>query len=251
MSIAQLDLQPALIDQVHDRLLAAIVDGTLAPGRRLTQGSVAGMLGVSRQPVSHAIQVLRRRGLLVESGKRGVAVAPIDAARIRDLYQVRAAIDGLAAELAAARCGAGRAPKSEISKLKSVLDAGAGEATTAGIANFGHLIEADVAFHSALHTLSGNPAIVETVAEQWPHFRRSMRCVLEGVGVAPRIWQEHTKIFDAVTSGNAAEAGRLARDHAAKASEETVRRLESMHNGANPVTIEQPHDIMKARRKAR
>lgn len=251
MSIAQLDLQPALIDQVHDRLLAAIIDGTLAPGRRLTQGSVADMLGVSRQPVSHAIQVLRRRGLLIESGKRGVAVAPIDAARIRDLYQVRAAVDGLAAELAAARCGAGSAPRAEIAKLKSALDAGSGEATTAGTTNFGHLIEADVAFHSALHTLSGNPAIAETVAEQWPHFRRSMRRVLEGVGVAPRVWQEHKQIFDAVTRGDAAEAGRLAREHAIKASEETVRRLEARQGGATANIVERDNRPKSTRRKAR
>jgi DNA-binding FadR family transcriptional regulator len=68
----QLDIQPALIDQVHDRLLGAIADGTLVSGQRLTQESVAAMLGVSRQPVSHALQVLKRRGFLTEHGKRGL-----------------------------------------------------------------------------------------------------------------------------------------------------------------------------------
>ena len=95
--------QPALIDQVHDRLVAAIADGTLAPGERLTQETVAERLGVSRQPVSHALQLLRRRGLAVESGKRGLVVAPLDPVRLRSLYQVRAALDGLAAGLAASR----------------------------------------------------------------------------------------------------------------------------------------------------
>jgi biotin operon repressor len=71
--LTEVQFQPALIDQVHDRLLAAIVDGTLPAGRRLTQDSIAEMLGVSRQPVSHAIQVLKRRGLLVDTGKRGIA----------------------------------------------------------------------------------------------------------------------------------------------------------------------------------
>ncbi|MEZ5853801.1 MAG: GntR family transcriptional regulator [Hyphomicrobiaceae bacterium] len=86
---------------MHDRLLGAIIDGTLEPGRRLTQEELADMLGVSRQPVSHAIQVLRRRGLFVDAGKRGVAVAPIDARRI---HLTRcAALDGVAAELMAAR----------------------------------------------------------------------------------------------------------------------------------------------------
>ena len=99
----QLDIQPALIDQVHDKLLGAIADGTLASGQRLTQESVAAMLGVSRQPVSHALQVLKRRGFLIEHGKRGLQVAPLDGRRIRELYLVREALDGLAARLAAQR----------------------------------------------------------------------------------------------------------------------------------------------------
>ena len=61
----QLDTQPALIDQVHDKLLGAIADGTLPAGQKLTQESVATMLGVSRQPVSHALQVLK--GVLKEA----------------------------------------------------------------------------------------------------------------------------------------------------------------------------------------
>lgn len=227
MSISQLDQQPALIDQVHDRLLAAVVDGTLEPGRRLTQDELAVMLGVSRQPVSHAIQVLRRRGLLVDAGKRGVAVAPIDGQRIRDLYQVRAALDGLAAELAATRCRSGEAAHAEVQELKSALAAGSQEARIAADLNFTLLVDADVAFHSALHRLSGNTAIVETVAEQWPHFRRSMRQVLGGPDIARRVWREHAAIFDAVTAGNPSDASRLAREHAARAAEDTVRRLET------------------------
>lgn len=224
MAISQLEFQPALIDQVHDRLLGAIIDGTLAPGRRVTQEELAEMLGVSRQPVSHAIQVLRRRGLLVDAGKRGIAVAPIDAARIRDLYQVRAALDGLAAELAAVRCGAGTAPKADLDALHAALLTGSRESEATGRTNLGHLVEADVAFHAALHRLSGNAAIVETVAEQWPHFRRSMRQVLGGDGVARRVWQEHRAIHAAIMAGRVAEAGQQSRAHAAGAADDMVRR---------------------------
>src|SRR5262245_50506557 len=155
----QLDIQPALIDQVHDKLLGAIADGTLPSGQRLTQESVAAMLGVSRQPVSHALQVLKRRGFLIEHGKRGLQVAPIDARRIRDLYLVREALDGLAARLAGLRIRGGAATAVEVSAPKAALAAGGKMGPRSGIAR---LIDADVAFHSAIHTLSGNQAIVET-----------------------------------------------------------------------------------------
>jgi DNA-binding GntR family transcriptional regulator len=225
MPITELQLQPALIDRVHDRLLSAIADGTLAPGRRLTQDSIAEMLGVSRQPVSHAIQILKRRGLLVEAGKRGVSVAPIDGRRIVDLYMVREALDGIAAELGAARVRDGTAPAAAIATAKTALAAGQALKETAP---FTPLIDADVEFHVAIHRLSGNSAIAETVAEQWPHFRRSMGLVLAAPGVPARVWVEHGEILNAILEGDVRRAGRLARSHAARAAEETARRIEAV-----------------------
>jgi DNA-binding GntR family transcriptional regulator len=220
----QLDIQPALIDQVHDRLLGAIADGTLAPGQRLTQESVAAMLGISRQPVSHALQVLKRRGLLIERGKRGLQVAPVDGRRIRDLYLVREALDGLAARLAAQRVKSGDAPGGERSAAEAALSAGRGLESGTAVSR---LIEADVAFHSAIHSLSGNRAIVETVADQWPHFRRSMGLVLSVSGAHARYWDEHARILEAVLAGDAAVAEERARRHTAAAGEETALRLDA------------------------
>ena len=57
-----LSLPPLLIDRVYLRLVDAIADGTLAPGVRFTQDELAQRLSVSRQPVSHALQLLRRQG---------------------------------------------------------------------------------------------------------------------------------------------------------------------------------------------
>src|SRR5947209_3070379 len=69
-----IDAQPVLIDQAYERLVEAIADGTLAPGQRIRQEELAAMLGVSRQPVSHALQLLKRQRLVEETGKRGLAV---------------------------------------------------------------------------------------------------------------------------------------------------------------------------------
>src|SRR5436190_22698720 len=98
-----LDPLPNLIDQVYARILEAIIDRTLLPGQRITQNELAERLGVSRQPVSQALHLLHRQGLLVESGRRGFEVTQLDPVRIRQLYEVRSAIDALAARLAAGR----------------------------------------------------------------------------------------------------------------------------------------------------
>src|ERR1700676_3828444 len=98
-----LDPTPNLIDQVYARILEAIIDRTLPPGHRIRQNELAEKLGVSRQPVSHALHLLHRQGLVAESGRKGFAVTQLDPLRIRQLYEVRGAIDALAARLAVGR----------------------------------------------------------------------------------------------------------------------------------------------------
>src|ERR1041384_6911660 len=95
-----LDPSPNLSEQVYARILEAITDRTLLPGQRITQNELAEKLRVPRQPVSHALHQLHRQGLLAESGRRGFEVTQLDPLRIRQLYEVRGAIDGLAARLA-------------------------------------------------------------------------------------------------------------------------------------------------------
>ena len=109
MSLAQLHIAPDLVDQVYGSLLAAISSGELGPGHRLTQEELAETLAVSRQPVLQALRLLKKEGFVVDApmksaaqaGARGLMVAPLDAAMIARLYQVRSVLDGLAARLAA------------------------------------------------------------------------------------------------------------------------------------------------------
>src|SRR5438132_3357658 len=150
-----LDPLPNLIDQVYARILEAITDRTLPPGHRIRQNELAEKLGVSRQPVSHALHLLHRQGLVAESGRRGFEVVRLDPERIRQLYEVRGAIDALAARLAAARA---KTDANGRARLQAALAAGrsiSGKAPLAG------LIAPDVDFHSAIYSLSGTPATEE------------------------------------------------------------------------------------------
>ena len=88
-----LDPQPALIDRAYQRLVEAIADGTLASGQRLRQEELGRRLGISRQPISHALRMLNQQKLVEENGRRGLAVSMVDPVRVRELYQVRTALD--------------------------------------------------------------------------------------------------------------------------------------------------------------
>ncbi len=213
---------PNLIEQVHFRLVDAIADGTLAPGQRLTQDEVAERLSVSRQPVSHALQLLKRQGLVIENGKRGVAVAPIEPERIRDLYQVRAALDGLASRLAAEQVAAGKSAPREIEALRAGLAAGRVLPEDANIRDW---IAVDVAFHSAIYALSGNTAVSETVAEQWPHFKRCMGAVLVHRDRRNVVWGEHALIAERILAGDPDGAAGAAIRHSENAGSTLYARL--------------------------
>jgi DNA-binding GntR family transcriptional regulator len=212
LAVEPLRLVPNLIEQVHARMVDAIAEGVLAPGAKLTQEELAERLSVSRQPVSHALQLLRRQGLVVEQGRRGLSVAPIDAKRMRDLYELRAAIDGLASRLAAER----------VVRREATLPEGDVLSADAPIHDW---IESDVAFHQSIYQLSGNLAIAETVAERWPHFKRCMGTSLASLEVRAAIWAEHAAIADAILSGAPRAAESAATHHAEKAGAVLYQRL--------------------------
>ena len=217
-----LDPHPALIDRAYEQLIEAIADGTLAPGQRIRQEELGRALGVSRQPISHALQLLKQQKLVQENGRRGLVVSEIDPARVRNLYQVRSALDALAAHLAAERIAQRAVAASQRQAVERALATGLALDPRAPVGAF---IEADVAFHTAIYRLSGNSAIEDTVAAQWPHLKRSMGAVLDDPEQRPLVWAEHGEVMRCVLAGDPAAAESAARHHTDRAGAETARRL--------------------------
>ena len=216
-----LEPAPNLTDQVYARILEAITDRTLLPGQRITQNELAERLGVSRQPVSHALHLLHRQGLLAESGRRGFEVTQLDPQRIRQLYEVRGALDALAARMAAGRV---RTDATGRAQLEAALRAGRAIDKKTPLAR---LVALDVDFHSAIYRLAGNPAIEEIIAPQWPHMRRSMATVLAELDYRQSAWSEHETIAAHILSGNARAAAASAEAHAQVAGQRTEERLKT------------------------
>jgi DNA-binding GntR family transcriptional regulator len=221
-----LDPLPNLIEQVYARILEAITDRSLPPGHRIRQNELAEKLGVSRQPVSHALHLLHRQGLVAESGRRGFEVTRLDPERIRQLYEVRGAIDALAARLAAGRA---RSDALGRAQLEAALEAGRTIDKNTPLAR---LIALDVDFHSAVYRLAGNPAIEEMIAPQWPHMRRSMATVLAELDYRESAWTEHEEIATEIFAGNAKAAEAAALAHAQTAGRMTEERLRATDDKA-------------------
>jgi DNA-binding GntR family transcriptional regulator len=218
--MAQVQTQPTLVEQVVNAIVSEIVDGDLPANSRLIQDELARAYGVSRQPVQQALLLLRDRGMVREAPGRGLIVSPLDVDFVRNLYELRAMLDGLAARLAAER-GSERAKN----EGQVYLDAGR-DAVESG--SLHDQIEADMRFHGFINELSGNSLIGETTAPHWPYLRRVMGEVLRDDAQMPQtILGEHVAILDAIIAGKAAEAEQLSRDHISRAAKIFVQRLEA------------------------
>ncbi len=211
---------PDLAEHVYAQLRDAIVAGQLRPGARLAQEDLAAQFGISRQPVLQGLARLEHDGLAVRGDGRGtLQVAPLDAGLVRHFYELRAEIDALAARRAAQRIAADEIaplPASLIDRGLSAIDKGQLQA----------LIAADTQLHHAIYQASGNPLLDSLLAPQWKHLERVMGAVLQTHSLRAGLWDEHRDILRAINEGDARRAATLSRDHAVRAGQGLMPRLD-------------------------
>lgn len=201
----------SLVDQAYEVILDALSDGTFKPGERLTQEDIAARLNVSRQPVTHALAVLKAQGFLVHSGRRGLMVTEVEPSFFEAIYQFRSAVEPLAVRLATPQI-----TKQAIVRGRSLVEHGR-NLVVAGDSRAG--LQADMDFHSFIYDLSGNPIIGETMRLHWYHLRRAMGQVLRYPGMSISVWQEHDRILEAMIRADADSAAELMRRHVVDAFE--------------------------------
>lgn len=214
MPLLRLPAAPDLVDRVYRALFDAICDGSLAPQARLTQEDIAAQLAVSRQPVLQAFRLLKQDGLVLDAPGRGLWVAPLPAASIAPLYQVRGALDALAAQLAAER-------RQRIDP--KLIARGRLAARTKDVRA---MIDADIDFHNAIYAASGNTLIEPSARAHWVHLRRVMGAVLQSDRQREKVWDEHAAIAQAIADGDAARAVACVAQHSRQASSKLAARIQ-------------------------
>lgn len=216
--LSQLNKLPARTDYVqavYKALLDAISDGSLQPGTRITQEEIAEQMNVSRLPVLQALRQLKMDGFVEDAPGRGLQVTALNIEWIDKLYEVRGALDSLAAKLAASK--------------KCVLDSALIKhgRTVSAKGDVRALIDADIAFHSAIYEASENPLIAKSAHLHWAHLRRVMGAVLQ-LSQRSAIWDEHQAIADAIQNGDEKKAAELSELHATRARKSLIHQLEQV-----------------------
>ena len=199
-----------LREKALEALRAAITSGQYRPGDHLSEVELASHLGVSRGTVREALRHLQQEGL-VTAGNRGMLrVTTVSPKEVRELFRVRAALEGLAA----AEIIASPRRDAAVATLRTALDQ---LADTEG-AGFAEKLESDLRFHLLLCSLSGNSMLVET----WRHLEGRIRVtIMNGESdEAPTMMSRdgHAPIVDAIASGDISAASRVVEQHMAAAA---------------------------------
>lgn len=213
----ELATSPKLVEQVYAAIFSEIAEGKLPPGSRIIQEQIAQLLGVSRQPVQQALLLLRNQGVLHDAPGRGLIVAPMDLDHVRNMYDIRAVVEGLACAKAAERNAA------LAKKMGPGLIENGRKAVLSGSVT--RMIAADMKFHEFIYQLSENPLIAPAMESNWVQTQRVMGEVLMRDERPRNIWDQHVEILDAIMAGNSELAEKLARRHITNAADFMIARL--------------------------
>ncbi|MBE9606079.1 GntR family transcriptional regulator [Acetobacteraceae bacterium H6797] len=196
----------SLAERAYRHLREAIVKGQIQPGGHISERSLANALGISAQPVREALRRLESDGMVISLPRRGTVVAEFTEDRLSEMGHVRAALEGAASAIAAAR-----ASESDISGMLFQLRA-MREATDAG--DIEALARANEQFHALLHNSTGNVFLIRSLAALRAYDYVARRRALAGTPREPsRAFREHCGILAAIRRRDASLAERRTRSH--------------------------------------
>jgi len=193
-----------LTQQVYEMTRAWILEGTFPPGTRLKDNKLAEELGVSNTPVREAIRQLEREGLVEIASYKGGYVKEFTTHDVREIYDVRSALESLAVRLTVGSLTAGQARRMEelVERYQEAHEAGD---RAAGL-------RADLELHDLIAEASGNATLQEMLRLLSAKIQM-LRQMDRGTGRMRQSVLDHRKILDALNEGNGDRAVEVVERH--------------------------------------
>ncbi|HJD42680.1 MAG TPA: GntR family transcriptional regulator [Candidatus Mediterraneibacter quadrami] len=194
-----------LRDVVFNTLRRAILRGELKPGERLMEIQLANKLGVSRTPIREAIRKLELEGLVLMVPRKGAEVAEITEKNLRDVLEVRCALEELAVQLACDRI--------DPERMQQLLDAAAHFRDILGTADITELGEADEAFHDVIFQATDNRRLIQLLNNLREQMYRYRIEYLKKKECYPQLLEEHAAIIQAIREHDKVKATEITVQH--------------------------------------
>ncbi len=196
-------VRASLAAQIRERLVERILSGELKPGDRLVEMRIAAQMQTSQAPVREALRELQAMGLVETLHNRGARVRLISDSELAEIYDVRAQLEGYAAELVATRGVSLRAAlEDEIAAMAAAAAAGDSQGFS----------EHNTRFHRLMVAATGN-ATLEGLWEGLNVRTRTMLNVIRRRSDLAEVSESHRAIVEALESGDPARARATAIAH--------------------------------------
>lgn len=206
-----------LRELVLDAIREAIINGTLKPRERLMEIQLAEELGVSRTPIREALRKLELEGFIVMVPRKGAYVADISFKDIADVFEIRAALEGLAAGLAAERI-----TDEELEEMERMV---AEKAEAIANHDMDKLVKVDTLFHEAIYKASRNQRLTSIISNLREQIQRYRTTSLAYPGRMQRSLEEHRSIVEAIQSRDPQIAQQVAREHIENAENSMIEAI--------------------------
>ncbi len=200
-----LDSYKPLRDLVLEALREAIMNGSLQPRERLMEIQLAEELGVSRTPVREALRKLELEGFIVMVPRKGAYVSDLSMKDIADVFEIRAALEGLAAALAAERI-----TEEELETMERLL---VEKVEAINKNDIDKLVEVDTKFHETMYQASRNDRLCSIISNLREQIQRLRLTSLSVPGRKKESLDEHRNIVEAIQARDVKLARHLAQEH--------------------------------------
>jgi DNA-binding GntR family transcriptional regulator len=208
LNIAPIQANTSLRDLAYDAIKKAITEMDIYAHTgevRLDERQLSEDLGVSRTPIREALTILELEGFVRAVPRRGIFVIRKSKAEIIEMITAWAALESMAARLAAER-----ATSKELRALRKIFEQFETEPPSEHMSEYS---EANISFHQTIIRLSGSQLIAEMTDNLFIHMRAIRNVSLRQDERAQRSITEHRQIIDALEARDAELAERLSREH--------------------------------------
>lgn len=208
---------PLLIEEIARVLREQIVEGALAPGRRLSERDIGGRLGVSRTPLREALRLLAGERLVEVLPRRGARVALLDTRVVEDVYPVMACLERLAVDLACRNISD--------EALAELGDQVARMEASRSRRDKRRFFAASHAFHEAILLAAANDTLRAQHRQLSGQVRRARFLSLGSDAEWDEALREHTQILAALRKRNGAAAVQAVAQHLETRKTRALREL--------------------------
>jgi DNA-binding GntR family transcriptional regulator len=219
-----------LNDRAYLALKRSLISGQFRPGQILVIRAMAESYGISTTPVREALQRLVAERLLVMQPNRSIAVPLLSIETFTELYRVRCALEGLAAELAAERLQA-----KQIQRLEKILQDI--ETTIAERDSRGYL-SLNEKFHFLIYEQAHSPLLLELIQDRWSQVGPFFNELFEDTDYLPHANEHHMRVVAALRIGDAAAARQSIIDDISTAAQSLMPRLREVVLASNDAMAE-------------